>query len=316
MSPRILFLATVLGLAGSAHALLPVDDFTAGAVDLSGASGSDLTLDPGILGGERLTTFTLAQGSTWNPGVGQAGAFEYFGDTGWMFYNSTFNNLATWSLTYGAGADLDADLTACGADRFILAACCQLDVDADGGHTGVWGVDGTPMMLTLWSNGNDIAIARDLYGNAVESQGYIEFEFLFSQFPGIDFSDVDRIEFTFYQTAQNPAVDYGFGGIYLNCDEGGPVGAQEQPALFNLGANYPNPFNPTTTISFSMEETEVATLAVHDLAGRRLATLVDGLVERGAHEVSFDASALPSGVYFYSLESAGQSQTRKMVLTK
>ena len=84
------------------------------------------------------------------------------------------------------------------------------------------------------------------------------------------------------------------GEVYVPCCE--EVGADERPMAHGLGANYPNPFNPATTISFQMAETGQATLSVHNLAGETVATLWNGLAERGTHEVVFDASALPSGL--------------------
>ncbi|AXJ02370.1 Por secretion system C-terminal sorting domain-containing protein [Cyclonatronum proteinivorum] len=80
--------------------------------------------------------------------------------------------------------------------------------------------------------------------------------------------------------------------------------------------NYPNPFNPTTTISFILPEAGEAQLEVFNLAGQRVATLVNGELPSGTHQVRFDASALSSGVYLYRLHSAGLSQTRSMVLVK
>jgi len=94
------------------------------------------------------------------------------------------------------------------------------------------------------------------------------------------------------------------------------VGADETPAGFTLAQNTPNPFNPTTTISFTMDETAAASLRVYDLGGHAVATLVEGMVERGEHRVVFDASQLASGVYFYTLEANGAVETRKMVLMK
>ncbi len=94
------------------------------------------------------------------------------------------------------------------------------------------------------------------------------------------------------------------------------VGAEDLPVAYGLGANYPNPFNPATTLSFSMAETGQATLSVHNLAGETVATLWNGLAQRGTHEVVFDAAALPSGLYLYTLTSAQGVQTRKMVLAK
>jgi hypothetical protein len=92
--------------------------------------------------------------------------------------------------------------------------------------------------------------------------------------------------------------------------------AHEQPAAFQLEQNHPNPFNPTTTINLSMAETSRATLTVYNVLGQPVATLVDGMLERGEHAVLFNALDLPSGRYVYTLEAAGQRQSRGMLLIK
>jgi len=95
-----------------------------------------------------------------------------------------------------------------------------------------------------------------------------------------------------------------------------PVNADDQPVSFALSQNVPNPFNPSTTISFTLPESGVASLKVFDLTGREVATLVDGMTGRGEHSVVFDGSQLSTGVYFYTLQFNGQSETQKMVLVK
>lgn len=107
------------------------------------------------------------------------------------------------------------------------------------------------------------------------------------------------------------AVDYTLS--IAGC---GTVDAVERPQSLALLGNHPNPFNPTTTIEFSLGETGSATLSVHDLAGRRIATLLQGTTEAGVHQVAFDATALPSGVYFSRLEAGGQSMVARMLLVK
>ncbi len=88
------------------------------------------------------------------------------------------------------------------------------------------------------------------------------------------------------------------------------------PVSFELGQNFPNPFNPTTEISFSLENNAQATLSVFNLTGQKVATLVDGNLAAGSHQVTFDASGLSSGLYFYTLSANGISETRKMLLSK
>ncbi|NUO82493.1 T9SS type A sorting domain-containing protein, partial [candidate division KSB1 bacterium] len=80
--------------------------------------------------------------------------------------------------------------------------------------------------------------------------------------------------------------------------------------------NHPNPFNPTTLITFHLPTSALATLKVFDLAGREVATLVHGKMSAGEHQVYFDASALAAGVYLYRLEAGEQVATRKLVLLK
>jgi hypothetical protein len=88
------------------------------------------------------------------------------------------------------------------------------------------------------------------------------------------------------------------------------------PVSFSLEQNYPNPFNPTTTIRYSLPHSEYVKLFVYDVLGRRVAALVDKKQDVGVYETPFDASLLPSGVYFYRLEIRPFTQTRKMIILK
>jgi len=95
------------------------------------------------------------------------------------------------------------------------------------------------------------------------------------------------------------------------------VNAGEIPNGFVLEPNYPNPFNPTTTIKFALEDEENTTLKVYDVLGNEIVTLFDGKTEAGkVYELDFDASLLPSGIYFYTLQSENHLESRKMVLLK
>jgi hypothetical protein len=80
--------------------------------------------------------------------------------------------------------------------------------------------------------------------------------------------------------------------------------------------NYPNPFNPTTTISYTVPTTGEVTLKVFNIRGQEVATLVDGEVDAGTHSVTFTTDDLPSGTYFYKLSGDGIDETHKMVLLK
>ncbi len=88
------------------------------------------------------------------------------------------------------------------------------------------------------------------------------------------------------------------------------------PAQFILGGASPNPFNPTTTIGFTLPEAGKVMLSVFDLAGREVARLVEGEMFAGHHSVVFDGTGLASGVYFCKLTADGVSDVRKMILVK
>ena len=88
------------------------------------------------------------------------------------------------------------------------------------------------------------------------------------------------------------------------------------PSEFILYPPYPNPFNPQTTIAFTLPHADEITIAVYDITGREVARLVDGMKPAGEHSVVFDAKDLVSGVYFARLEAGEFKQTRKMLLIK
>ena len=88
------------------------------------------------------------------------------------------------------------------------------------------------------------------------------------------------------------------------------------PKEYALFANYPNPFNPSTIISYQIPKDGMVTLKVFDALGREVKTLVNGFKSQGRYSVSFDASKLASGVYFYKIESGSFQSVKKMMLLK
>lgn len=85
---------------------------------------------------------------------------------------------------------------------------------------------------------------------------------------------------------------------------------------FALNQNFPNPFNPSTTLSFSLPLSGMTTLKVYDIIGKEVATVIDEELAAGLYSVPFNASHLPSGVYFYTLQSGNYRMTKKMSLVK
>ena len=90
----------------------------------------------------------------------------------------------------------------------------------------------------------------------------------------------------------------------------------EVPTAFALGDNYPNPFNPETTIPFDVKEPTRIVLEIYDLLGKRIATLVDRSFNAGRYYVPFEAKDLPSGLYLYRIQMGDFSAVSKMMLLK
>lgn len=107
-----------------------------------------------------------------------------------------------------------------------------------------------------------------------------------------------------------------YGLIYYGDHNAQRAAEVSLPTAPQLLGNYPNPFNPTTTISFNLPQGGLVNLAVYDLTGRQVALLVNGWREAGRQEVTFDASRLSSGVYVYRLTSGGHAAGAKMMLVK
>jgi hypothetical protein len=88
------------------------------------------------------------------------------------------------------------------------------------------------------------------------------------------------------------------------------------PTEFRLEQNYPNPFNPSTHIRFSVRGSGFVSLKVYDLLGREVRTLVSENLQPGSYEVTFDASGLASGIYYYRLTAGEFTQSKRMMLLR
>ncbi len=106
------------------------------------------------------------------------------------------------------------------------------------------------------------------------------------------------------------------GMIYKYTDKPLTVDDDTPVEKFDLLQNYPNPFNPTTNIKFTIAKQGNYKLVVYNLLGEKVATLVNGTINKGSHEIMFNASRLSSGIYVYSLQGEGLKITKKMVLMK
>ncbi len=130
---------------------------------------------------------------------------------------------------------------------------------------------------------------------------------------GVPFADYDA-------AARTVHLSPGLGGHFTVRYEGVTTGLSASlmrpPPEFGLEQNYPNPFNPATTISYRVPSAGRVTLAVFNMLGERVATLVDGTMEPGTYAATWNASGASSGVYFYRLSAAGHVLTKKAILLR
>jgi hypothetical protein len=94
-----------------------------------------------------------------------------------------------------------------------------------------------------------------------------------------------------------------------------PIAKKQIPKNLNL-FNYPNPFNNSTTIEFSLPETDFVTLKVYNIIGQEIATIVSTNLARGNYKYTWNASEYVSGIYYYKIESGEYQQVNKMILLK
>ncbi len=107
-------------------------------------------------------------------------------------------------------------------------------------------------------------------------------------------------------------IDYNGTSTYSN-----EINIGVNTALkYDLLQNFPNPFNPTTLIKFSIPKSEFVQIKIYDILGTEIKTLVNEFIESGYHEFEFEAIDLPSGVYLYRITSGNYSETKKMLLLK
>jgi len=140
---------------------------------------------------------------------------------------------------------------------------------------------------------------------------------------GTFFHSQFQVRFQSYGTpdAVNLYDDWFVDDVSLSLPTSVGAGGDQLPVEFALGQNFPNPFNPSTTFTFDVPQTQVVRLAVYNLLGEKVRSVTDGVVEAGRHQVRWDGTndqgrGVVSGVYFYRLEASGFVSTKKMILMK
>lgn len=156
-------------------------------------------------------------------------------------------------------------------------------------------VSETPDDWTLYNGTGQLPGTDPIFGDSVYV-GLITYAFEFNGLPFVGTSDA--VELT---SGISTSKEYGNESVIKD---------------FVLYQNYPNPFNPATTITFELEQPGFVSLEVFDVSGQRVRVLKEASMNRGRHDIHFNATELSSGVYYYRLSINGQEQTRKMTLLK
>ena len=117
----------------------------------------------------------------------------------------------------------------------------------------------------------------------------------------------DNQGFDYWSTTKS----FSIASVVLSADEGRPL-----PTQFSLSPNYPNPFNPASTIRYELPVGSALSLIIYDVLGREVTTLAEGYQEAGSYQVRWDGAGFPSGIYVARLVTPEYTKSIKMVLLK
>ncbi|MBI3195177.1 MAG: T9SS type A sorting domain-containing protein [Ignavibacteriae bacterium] len=119
---------------------------------------------------------------------------------------------------------------------------------------------------------------------------------------------------------QNTGWAVGDSGIILKTTSGGVLSVEQRddliPSQFTLSDNYPNPFNPTTKISFSIPAMSFVSIKIFDVLGKEVATIVNEELSAGNYTQEWNAQGIESGVYFYQIQAGTYVETKKLILLR
>lgn len=173
-----------------------------------------------------------------------------------------------------------------------------------------------PIYISVANAGSDdnyiLVILSEDTTNSAASPGYFFYQFTAGAPHWAAFDDVNNGGASAFEGQVLPLrAVFDLAGGATNAEA-----VAELPRTLVLEQNYPNPFNPSTQIRFQLPASGHVNVQVFDLLGRQVAQLVNGPLPAGSHEVTFDASSLPSGLYLYAVTTPTARQTRTMTLIK
>jgi hypothetical protein len=208
-----------------------------------------------------------------------------------------------------SGGSFDFDLTVTnnepGTNRYQVWTSATLP---NGSETG-------SLLLASLNNSQGFTVERTRTQNipATAPSGTYAYNFYAGEYPDMVY-DSDTFPFEKLATGDGGVVVNDWNNWGESFDD--LLGEALTPEEFALNNAYPNPFNPSATITYSLAEATNVKLTVFDISGREVAVLADGWMNSGIHQAVFNAENLASGVYFYTIKAGSFTDTKKMILMK
>ena len=189
---------------------------------------------------------------------------------------------------------------------------------AAGVSTEVFDTESVTWHANIRNASNDTLVASIKLGGLEKDSSYIGIDSSFASFPRQTIyvqllAEANPLVFPCHAWSGTSTVPGRMHEYSINKNT---AGAHSHPSGVVLHPNVPNPFNPITKLAYSLNEDLPVRLSVHDLLGRELVVLVDGVRPIGRWEVLFDGSGLPSGTYLYRIQAGGSVHTRVMTLVR
>jgi putative cofactor-binding repeat protein len=184
--------------------------------------------------------------------------------------------------------------------------------DVKGGWTGVGNIEAPPLFVDASGDDFHLQSTTGSYHNGLwlhdlDNSPCIDEGDPASPYANEPLPNGDRINMGFEGNTQEASYSWIEGVTPSN---------PSCPERFIINQNFPNPFNPTTVISFNLPTTSFVNLSVYDISGRKIAELVNGRRDAGTHQITFDGSKLASGIYLCRIQAGEYTATQKLVLLK
>ena len=222
--------------------------------------------------------------------------------------NDTSVSYGTWTERFYINSTVFDSLTNIVVDGELnqLPEIAPVVFDVEAGETFYGEIPSSDADGTLWKH----EVTTNPALGMIELYGGYQHRFAYTSISGAA-GYMDSVTIAVYDDKN----EMNTGKIYFNNMSVG-VDDELTPQSFALYPSYPNPFNPITTIRFSVEARHALHLRVYDISGRLIETLVNGEMKPGNHEIQWNASQYASGVYFIELVSGDQRQVQKLLLLK